>query len=1166
MRNEDCSHTAVFEPNLHYEAAPGRWEKVDLTFRAEGNNFVADRHSLRVQAGVAGVSVTDPRRGRGIRWLTPVEPQVTDRAARFSHDGLVWKYTPTRSGVKLTADVEESRGARTYEFRYQLLGGASELTVDAGGNLHSDAFAIPRAAVYGADQELYDGGRWQIRDDNRVAFEFDDSTLPAEAFPYVLDPTTTFRITATGDDGYLSAYGGYSYSPACDPNLGWHPTSPMVFVYKGRNSSGQFNVHNGFTKWDTSSLPDDAVIDAATLRLAVDDAESPEGRNLTADWYNWSRIECSDFSESAQTTALQGVPLNAIADSPNGTFAINDFVLSGYGANVSRTGYTGLRLHVSGGQPTAENFIKFASLEATYPEINPPAQLVVTYTIPNYAPSILSASDSPDPVTEGRSVNFNVSWADQPGDAVKVLICKSSWVTSFGTCGDGRWTGGDLYYYSSPTDLTYTTSGADLGTRAYYAFACDDQGACSSGTYGTFQVIANRGPYLSSATDSPDPVAAGGRVDFELSWSDPDGDAVRGLVCKTSSVSGGNCSAGAWSTTAGSTFTSPIRLSYMTTSSDIGTRSYSAYICDPSNVCSGRTGTFTVNTPPAFTSVADWPDPVTEGNTVNFNVGWNDPGDSVRAVICRTNAIASGVCQGGGLGSGGLSQSSPSSATYSTRASDAGTMTYYAFACDSSNACSSGVAGSLTVNALPPPDAPDITATPEDPTRAPTLTFAFQGQSGVSFECSLTGPSGTVAPYAPCSSPKGYGSSGLSPGLYMFEVRAVSNAGRRSDASDAEIAVHYGGDGQELEASPYEDDADVAGERAEQYAGSRHGGSWTTYRRDQTIDVHVGVVGMTPIDELLIETFSTDGVVINAERVKYAYADLLRFAETVSPVDKTRRYMVGIDVESNRLILEVEDPTGTESGTPAVDLGTDIPADAVDARWVRSAALTPFSANTRSTFPTYKAGKRYGLKEGGKAECGVAFAMVLENGNKLGLTAGHCGDEEDEIYMGTNRGKRVGRIFRDGEHGQDVVVSDTALVTVADEHMTRNVHINRGFSRMVVKADRSIEKGDMVCLSGSISGIDCGHVRHFYTNAWAGFGYQWKNIWCADIDEAVLFDSGSPIYRPIGKPVHDQHGTRGEAKAIGVLVGGTIGEPNDIACFEAIGQAETQRGAVVWES
>jgi hypothetical protein len=57
---------------------------------------------------------------------------------------------------------------------------------------------------------------------------------------------------------------------------------------------------------------------------------------------------------------------------------VNNFALQGV-SSVSKTSYTGLRLHVDGGQPSGSNSVVYATWDhATLPE----PQLVVTYTTP----------------------------------------------------------------------------------------------------------------------------------------------------------------------------------------------------------------------------------------------------------------------------------------------------------------------------------------------------------------------------------------------------------------------------------------------------------------------------------------------------------------------------------------------------------------------------------------------------------------------------------------------------------------------------------------------------------------------------------------------------------------------------------------------------------------
>ena len=60
-------------------------------------------------------------------------------------------------------------------------------------------------------------------------------------------------------------------------------------------------------------------------------------------------------------------------------------------------------------------------------------------------PTITSATDSPDPVTEGSNITFSVDWADSDGDGVKTYICKTDAITS-GTGSLSNLVSMTLYY------------------------------------------------------------------------------------------------------------------------------------------------------------------------------------------------------------------------------------------------------------------------------------------------------------------------------------------------------------------------------------------------------------------------------------------------------------------------------------------------------------------------------------------------------------------------------------------------------------------------------------------------------------------------------------------------------------------------------------------------
>lgn len=223
------------------------------------------------------------------------------------------------------------------------------------------------AGVYGFDPySTCAGCTWNA---NYGYGRIDAARALAVAGPPSSGASITLNVGAVGDDGNLFATGP-AYPPvgSAVPNTtGTVLTAGRRFVYGG------YDVFDGMLRFDTSAIPDGATITGATLRLFVTGKADGNNRNLVAEWYgagNWP-IDAADYVLNPAGGALAGADVTAIA-----TGASNDFALTGL-ASISKTGYTGLRLGVDGGQPTADNYVQIAAFDhATLPE----PRLVVTYT------------------------------------------------------------------------------------------------------------------------------------------------------------------------------------------------------------------------------------------------------------------------------------------------------------------------------------------------------------------------------------------------------------------------------------------------------------------------------------------------------------------------------------------------------------------------------------------------------------------------------------------------------------------------------------------------------------------------------------------------------------------------------------------------------------------
>jgi Ca2+-binding RTX toxin-like protein len=475
--NPDGSITARFGHDFHYRTDSGEWADLDLTLRQEGDGYVLDRSNVVVQVTSDGLDVIDRETDKGIRWAIPQQHSVDESEVRFTKGLLDWTYAMRPDGVKLASMVQSPLGERRFTFNYQLLGGATQLSIGSNGEVISDAFVVPRAVAYGADGGIYPASHWDLGSDNSMSFEFDDSLLPPSAFPYELDPTTQFGIPNSADDGMIDK-NGTTYPPTANTGIFPNTSGSRLERSYGNISPGYYYTRVGFARWDTSPLPNNATLTSAAVS-GIGNGSSVDSRSLTADWYNWgTNLTASDFSETAQTTALAGKSLSSI--SPNYETLPLDNV-----SGINKSSKTGLRFHISGGQPTGANNVFMGQNGGAGGGTN----LLVTYT----APTITSVSDGPDPVMVGDVITFTVGWSFPSGN-VSAVICKTDDPPTDNPCPVGVWAQG-AWSSTSPSTASYKTTPGDVGTHTYYARACNPGvefgvNNCSSSLSGTFEVSA----------------------------------------------------------------------------------------------------------------------------------------------------------------------------------------------------------------------------------------------------------------------------------------------------------------------------------------------------------------------------------------------------------------------------------------------------------------------------------------------------------------------------------------------------------------------------------------------------------------------------------------------------------------------------------------------------
>jgi hypothetical protein len=188
------------------------------------------------------------------------------------------------------------------------------------------------------------------------------------------EATATFSVSAGADDGDVSVSGNQpsGYPPTGTPAAN---STNSIFTAGRRLAFGRYQVMDALLRFDTSSLPDNATVTSAKLRLSVTGKTDGDDRNLVGEWYDpasWP-IDSGDWTINTGTSALAGVDLTSLAVNTTAELPLTS------PGNTSLAGYTAFRLGISGGVPSADNYLQLATLEHT---TRTEPQLLITYTTP----------------------------------------------------------------------------------------------------------------------------------------------------------------------------------------------------------------------------------------------------------------------------------------------------------------------------------------------------------------------------------------------------------------------------------------------------------------------------------------------------------------------------------------------------------------------------------------------------------------------------------------------------------------------------------------------------------------------------------------------------------------------------------------------------------------
>lgn len=203
-------------------------------------------------------------------------------------------------------------------------------------------------------------------------------------------PTDIFPIATANDDG--SGYFSDAFFPPTTFNVDDDDPDGNVGVAR-YFSSPTYVLANVFLRWNTSSIPDNAIITDAELAIVYLGMGGAETYSVIGQWY--------DFGGEPPVSGdmdVDGSTYDAIAPQPTVDFPPVPVELVWPIADltgINKSGYTGIRLKLTGGTPTTGDYHSFATYEHA---TQPPAELRVTYSLSDrvykrlYGPAQLAAS------------------------------------------------------------------------------------------------------------------------------------------------------------------------------------------------------------------------------------------------------------------------------------------------------------------------------------------------------------------------------------------------------------------------------------------------------------------------------------------------------------------------------------------------------------------------------------------------------------------------------------------------------------------------------------------------------------------------------------------------------------------------------------------------------
>lgn len=432
-KGQQTKAVAVFGRNITYrDPETNTWKPVAPVLSTTDNGWIWTGTPTQVVLSHTDDKTTrvlqhlqDPETGNRY-WLASLFPRLThteENQFTFQYNGHPWTLWLRIDGFSYkSAPFARRCGTITFSVPFE---SSHEMDVAADGSLMSisSPLTIARAVMVGADAKLYPCGAWTISNET-ISFSCDDSRLPADAFPYIIDPTLAIQPAAATDEVNIN-----------DPLT--TPSGTPVIMYgdcsncNSYGSVGIFSMGNWmfrynremFFRFDTSSIPDNATIVGASIKLVLAQFIYPYYPRRVVHpfhiyWYPaslWPLTNAAEhWGDDARSVyaGYYGLDCTGGADSCP-SYVYYEMPLTQNLTQVNKTGYTGIRFKkqdVSSGTYTDWATSFYTSGDSRY--FGP--VLTVDYTV-NSAPSAVSGSAFTGDMHWGQWITATARVSDPDG-------------------------------------------------------------------------------------------------------------------------------------------------------------------------------------------------------------------------------------------------------------------------------------------------------------------------------------------------------------------------------------------------------------------------------------------------------------------------------------------------------------------------------------------------------------------------------------------------------------------------------------------------------------------------------------------------------------------------------------------------------------------------------